>query len=51
MGSEFFFLADNKADDGYHGSHEYQVIANKRDCPVSIGWAWLPRPFERIRNC
>ena len=48
---EFFFLADNKADDGYHGSHEYQVITNKRFSVVSIGWPWLPRPFARIRTC
>ena len=38
MGSEFFFLADNKADDGYHGSHEYQVITNKRDSAVFVDW-------------
>ena len=34
---EFFFLADNKADDVYHGSHEYQVMTNKRLSVVSIG--------------
>src|ERR1017187_3469783 len=48
---EFFVLADNKTNDGYHGPHEYQVITNKRDSLVSIRWPWLPRPFERIRNC
>ena len=48
---EFFVLADNKADDGYHGSHEYQVMTNKRFSVVSIGWPWLPKPFDRIRTC
>jgi hypothetical protein len=33
---EFFFLADNKADDAYHGSHEYQVITNGGDSLVSM---------------
>jgi hypothetical protein len=28
---EFFVLADNKTNDGYHGSHEYQVITNSGD--------------------
>jgi hypothetical protein len=39
---EFFVLADNKTNDGYHGYHEYQVITNKRDSVVSIEAPWLP---------
>jgi hypothetical protein len=33
---EFFVLADNKTNDGYHGSHEYQVITNSGDSLVSM---------------
>jgi hypothetical protein len=54
IGGEFFFLADNKTNDGHYGYLGYQVITNERDSAVCIEGPWLPPPIktvvERIRT-